>query len=108
MIEPIETTFWSDFSIAEHFGHDAIEDTFKRAVNEWSFDVRYMTALVLVLNHKIWYWYQQDKEEGREKASDLTTQYNNLWIRACDKVEEMIKNKEYNSEEAKFYYRQTD
>lgn len=29
------TTFWQDFSIADKFGNNAIEDTFKRAKAEW-------------------------------------------------------------------------
>ena len=48
------TTFWSDFSIADRFGYKAVIDTYKRAFNSWKHDYKYLTELVLVLNHKAW------------------------------------------------------
>ena len=48
------TTFWEDFSIADKFGFKAVEDTYRRAFKEWRNDYRYLTELVLVLNHKAW------------------------------------------------------
>ena len=68
------TTFWDDFSIAEMFGEKAIRDTYKRAFNEWKSNYKYLTELVMVLNHKIWRWYERD-----EKIARL---YNELWEKA--------------------------
>lgn len=48
------TTFWMDFSIADKFGANAVQDTFDRAFNEWKNNYKYLTELVLVLNHKAW------------------------------------------------------
>lgn len=73
--EPI-TTFWQDFSIAEAFGIAEVKDTYRRAFNEWHEDVEFVTELVLVLNHKIWYHY----DAGREA---LALVYDELW-RECD------------------------
>ena len=56
------TTFWSDFSIADAFGKDAVRDTFNRAFEEWKSDFRYLTDLVIVLNHKIFQHYAGDRE----------------------------------------------
>lgn len=56
------TTFWMDFDIADRFGVDAIKDTFSRAFAEWKKDYRYLTELVLVLNHKSWQWYERNDE----------------------------------------------
>ena len=53
------TTFWQDFSIADAFGVAAVEDTFKRAFNEWKGNYRYLTELVMILNHKIAQWYER-------------------------------------------------
>ena len=53
----LQTTFWSDFSIADRFGLSAIRDTFDRAFEEWKENYKYLTELVLVLNHKIWQYY---------------------------------------------------
>lgn len=56
------TTFWQDFSIAEKFGAASVKDTFKRAFAEWKGDYKYLTELVMVLNHKIWQHYDPEKE----------------------------------------------
>lgn len=71
-----KTTFWMDFSIADKFGTKAIKDTYKRAFNEWKNNVEYVTELVIVLNHKIWQYY----ESGNKQYAAL---YDELW-RECD------------------------
>ena len=48
------TTFWEDFSIADSFGKAAIHDTYKRIFKEWKADYKYLTELVMVINHKSW------------------------------------------------------
>ena len=66
-----KTTFWQDFTIADKFGIKAIKDTYKRSFNEWKDNYIYLTELVLVLNWKIWDWYEKDEEVARV--------YNDLW-----------------------------
>ena len=68
------TTFWSDFSTAEQFGIEAVKGTFKRAFEEWKGDYKFLTELVMVLNHKIWQWY--------EKNDELARVYDALWEEA--------------------------
>lgn len=70
--ERVSTTFWQDFSIADLFGVDAIKDTYNRAFNEWKSDYKYLTELVMVLNHKIWEHYEKDN-------SVYTELYAKLW-----------------------------
>lgn len=65
------TTFWSDFSIADAFGISAIKDTYKRAFNEWKDQYKYLTDLVMVLNHKCWYWFEHGNQEYSQLYSDL-------------------------------------
>lgn len=60
-----KTTFWTDFSIADRFGATAVKDTYKRAFDEWKTNAMYLTELVMVLNHKIWQWYQRDEKLAR-------------------------------------------
>lgn len=48
-----DTTFWSDFTIADKFWVYAIKDTFDRAFSEWKSDYKYLTELVMVLNWKL-------------------------------------------------------
>lgn len=66
-----KTTFWQDFSIADKFGVDAVKDTYERAFKEWKKDYVYLTELVMVLNWKIWQYYEKDDE--------LANVYNDLW-----------------------------
>ena len=89
------TTFYSDFTIADAFGVEAIEDTFNRAFKEWKRDYKYLTELVMVLNWKIWEWY--------EKSETKTVMYNELWRRADDYACEHLKGKEL-----QYFYRVTD
>ena len=67
------TTFWQDFSIAERFGVKGVRDTFNRAFKEWRGNYKYLTELVMVLNHKIWQHYDPNK------TSPLAEVYNELW-----------------------------
>lgn len=91
----LTTTFWDDFTIADKFGIAAIKDTFARAFTEWRENGVYLTELVVVLNHKIWQWYEKDKV--------IADVYNNLWMEAdayaCDHLK---------GEDLKFFYRVTD
>lgn len=63
MDELIDTTFQMDFTIADRFGINAIKDTYNRAFNEWKTDYKYLTALIMVLNHKIWEHYEKNNDE---------------------------------------------
>ena len=89
------TTFWQDFTIADHFGAPAVKDTFKRAFNEWKGNYVYLTELVIVLNHKTWQHYETD--EG------LALVYQDLWEEADNYACENLK-----GEEASFFFRITD
>ena len=90
-----KTTFWEDFSIADGFGNAAIQDTFNRAFGEWKDNYIYLTELVLVLNHKIWQWYEKNK-----KRAEL---YNSLWREADAYACETLK-----GEELSYFYDWTD
>ena len=81
-----QTTFWDDFSIADRFGISAIKDTFNRAFNEWKNNYKYLTELVLVLNHKIWQHY--------EKNEAIAKVYNDLWKKAEDYAYANLKGEE--------------
>lgn len=72
----VKTTFWSDFSIADAFGLEAIQDTFDRAFAEWKDNYEYLTELVIMTNWKLWYHYRR----GNEAYARL---YDQCW-RKCD------------------------
>lgn len=65
-----QTTFWSDFSIAEAFGYDAIVDTFNRAFEEWKDNYVFITELAIVTNLKCWDWYEYGNEEWSKFYAD--------------------------------------
>ena len=91
-----KTTFWMDFSIADRFGENAIKDTYKRAFKEWKGNHEYLTELVIVLNHKIWQWW----EKGYDKYSRL---YDGLWREAHQYALDNLKGKEF-----EYYFQMTD
>lgn len=83
------TTFYMDFTIADHFGIEAIKDTFNRAFEEWKTDYKYLTFLVLNLNHKIWEHYENRNEE-------YARLYDGLWRYAHAYATEYLKGEELN------------
>ena len=82
----LQTTFWEDFSIADRFGLAAVLDTFNRAFREWKGDYKFLTELTLVLNHKIWQYY--------ENRPDMAVLYNILWEQAEQYAKENLKRDE--------------
>ena len=90
-----KTTFWDDFSIADRFGINAIKDTYNRAFKEWKDNYIYLTELVMVLNHKIWQWYEKN-----DKFAEL---YNDLWKEADEYAVNNLKGKELD-----YFYSTTD
>ena len=90
-----KTTFWEDFSIADFYGIKAVEDTYKRAFNEWKTDTEYLTELVLVLNWKIWEHYEHNEPLARV--------YDRLWKEADLYACENLKGKDLD-----YFYRVTD
>lgn len=90
-----QTTFWQDFSIADAFGIKAIKDTYNRAFGEWRSDYVYLTELVMVLNWKIWQWY--------EKNDEYSKVYNELWMEADQYATETL-----TGDELSYFYKTTD
>lgn len=91
------TTFWDDYSIADRFGAAAVKDTFKRSFANWKNDYKYLTELVMVLNHKLWEWYEKDPEGPIYKA------YGQCFEKASSYAEDNLE-----GEELSYYYRVTD
>lgn len=72
-----KTTFWIDFSIADKFGEEAVEDTFKRAFSEWKDDYIYLTELVIVTNWKLWEHYRAGNDSMARLYDTLYRKCNN-------------------------------
>lgn len=58
----LKTTFWSDFTIADAFGIEAVKDTFNRAFNEWKTNTEYVTELAMVMSWKSCHYYGKNEE----------------------------------------------
>lgn len=95
-MEEFSTTFWQDFSIADAFGVKAVKDTYKRAFEEWKSDYRYLTDLVMVVNHKCWQHYDLGNTELSQLYSDL---YYKADAYACENLK---------GDELSYYFRVTD
>ena len=63
--------------------------------NEWKDNHVYLTELVMVLNHKIWQWYETNDAIARL--------YDTLWREADLWAQENLKD-----EELEYFYRVTD
>ena len=108
-MERVTTTFWQDFNIADAFGIPAIEDTCKRSLDDWGDDIRYLTELIMVLNHKIWLWYAKWKEHPEnEFCREYSQTYNDLWEKAEQAVWDGADSGKFSAEEIKFFLRVTD
>lgn len=81
-------------------GLQAIQDTFNRAFDAWKGDYKYLTELVLVLNHKIFHHYV---EKGTEEENEKASLYNELWNKANDYALENLQ-----GEQADYFYHLTD
>lgn len=88
--------FWQDFTIADAFGLNAIQDTYNRASSERKTNAEYVTALVITLNHKIWYWY----DNGNLEYSKL---YDKLWCELDEWCLDNLKGKDL-----EYYIQTTD
>lgn len=90
------TTLWDDFSIADRFGVQAIRGTFRSGFAfAKSSGHKEVTELVMVLNHKIWQWY--------EVNPTIAAVYNELWEKADEWACNNLK-----GEELDYFYMTTD
>lgn len=92
-----ETTFRTDFTIADRFGEKAIKDTYSRAFRHWKDDLVFITELVIVLNWKCWEHY----DKWNNRVSKL---YQDLWERTHDWCLENLKDEK----SRKYYFEKTD
>ena len=94
-----KTTYWEDFTFAEPYGQDAIKDMALAAFKECKDNYIWLTELIMVLNHKSWYWHKKD-EELMELYADLYYEYDEKAINYLDK--------NYGEEEQCYFFRTLD
>lgn len=102
-MERVTTTFHQDFNIAEHFGIEAVKKTFMTVFAEWRTNYLYLTELVIVLNHRCWYHYEQNQKTPSQFHQDLSQMYSDYYYQARDYALDNLKGKEF-----EHFYRVTD
>ena len=90
-----KTTFYLDFTIADVFEVGAVIDTFNTAFTEYKKNLVYLTELSMVLNHKIWEHYQDNRT--------LAEVYNMLWQKVDSYCLDNLK-----GEDLRYYLQITD
>ena len=81
-------TWWMDFTIADAFGLNAIQDTYNRGLNEYHTNRVAMQELTAVLNWKGWQFYEQDND------SEIAKLYFKLNQECYDKCLDFFKGSE--------------
>ena len=66
-----KTTFYADFTIADWYGAKSVRETYESAIKHWLSNLEYATELVMVLNHKCWWWHGQGDETRSALYSEL-------------------------------------
>lgn len=97
------TTYWQDFSIADHFAlngtePDAVQDTHNRAwpaLKDGFMGIKYLTEYIMVLNWKVHQHYADHRE--------LAQLYNQLWQEADEWAMDNLK-----GEDLDYYIATTD
>lgn len=91
-----ETTYYTDFSIADHFGLNAIKDTLKRAKEQCeTFGYVWKTELSMVLNWKIFEHYGKNEEYAEF--------YDEAWREYAGYLQDTLQ-----GDELSYYYKTTD
>lgn len=91
------TTFFSDFSIAEYLeGAKGVKDSFKHMFEAWKHDIKYITEMSIVLNHKIWEWHDKGNFV-------LARTYDEIWKECCAYIED-----NFEGDDLSYYFRVTD
>lgn len=95
------TTYYTDLSIAERFGLDAIKDTYNKIIKS-EIGYKELTEFVMALNWKIWEQYDKDAKEDSKK-NKMARLYNDLWNSAAEHAMKTLK-----GDELSYYFRTVD
>src|SRR5690554_3758476 len=80
------TTYYTDLSIADRFGLDAIKDTYNKVIKS-EIGYKELTEFVMALNWKIWEHYESGNEE-------LARLYDKLWHLGAEHATKTLKGDE--------------
>ena len=89
------TSYYFDFSIAEAYGIEAMEETLDNAIKFWKDDYKVLTELVMVLN-----WKMFEHNKGSEQMLDF---YYKNYIMLSNYCEN-----NFTKKQLQYYYKTTD
>lgn len=78
---PLSMTFVSDFAIADWYGKDDVEDTYRRVKDEWLSDYKAFTEVVIALNMLSWA-HNALMRQGVDGREEFIRLYADLYYRA--------------------------
>lgn len=94
-----QTTFMQDFAAIEDLGEIEIKELAEKLFQLWKDDIVHLTELVMVINHRSWYWYNVDDE--------LCTIYTELYYEYDEKAINYLESKG-NEEDLSYFFRTLD
>ena len=69
--EPVES-FWRIYSIADQIGLKGVNALVRRSLDDWEDDCEHLTAMVIVLDRKLWQWSgRAEMDQGVQTFADL-------------------------------------
>ena len=94
-----QTTFMQDFAAIEDLGEIEIKELAEKLFQLWKDDIVHLTELVMVINHRSWYWYEVNNE--------LCNIYTELYYEYDEKAINYLESKG-NEEDLSYFFRTLD
>ena len=94
-----QTTFMQDFAAIEDLGEVEINELAEKLFQLWKDDIVHLTELIMVINHRSWYWYNVNDE--------LCTIYTELYYKYDEKAINYLERKG-NEDNLRYFFRTLD
>lgn len=107
-------TFYSDFSIAEFCevykaDKNAVKSTYKSVIEAWGSNIKAMAEVVMVLNHKIWSFYDDVDSSYLECGAAWKEYFQSVYQELYEKcVDYVYKHFGDDNDAMRYYYSVTD
>lgn len=84
------TTLWEQFEEEEHKGMGEVDELVESSFERYKNDIVCLTELIMIINHKSWYWYKQGNNKAARFYSEL---YHEFDERAINYIEANLDDK---------------
>lgn len=105
-------TFYHDFSIADFCevylrDRNAVKKTYNAVVSSWGKNIKAMTEIAMVLNHKSWAFSSNVDSQYLGISKERGLEFSQLYVDLYYKADEFIR-KNFKGEDLSYYYMVTD